>query len=177
MVQHTRRDMAGSNETRHEQLARRVPIPALLVILWAVAVLPNLSVRAFIWEEGNNAELARDMLARHDWREPAIFGLRYGEKPSLFSGLIAGTAHPTGRVDEWSARLPAMLSVLATALLVERLTRRYASRPATLFAACAFMFSPIILRKLTISEPDTLVTLLSFAALLVWWSGEARGRV
>jgi 4-amino-4-deoxy-L-arabinose transferase-like glycosyltransferase len=146
-------------------------------ILWAIAVLPNLPVRGFRWEEGNNAVLARDMLVRHDWWEPAIFGLRYVEKPSLFSGLIAGAAQLTGGVNEWSARLPAMLAVLATAILVERLTRRYASAPAALFAACAFMFSPMILRKITVGEPDTLVTLLSFTVLLVWWNGEERGRV
>ena len=145
--------------------------------MWAIAVLPNLSVRSFMWEEGNNAVLARDVLTRGDWLEPAIFGLRYVEKPSLYAWLVAGLAHLTGQVDEWSTRLPALLAILGTALLVLRVTRSYASAPAALFAAGAFMFSPLLLRKLTIGEPDTLVTFLSFTAFVVWWDGEARGRV
>jgi len=158
-------------------LLLRVPATVWIVLVWAIAVLPNLSVRSFKWEEGNNAILARDMLARGYLLEPEILGLRFAEKPSLLPWLIAGTAWLTGTVDEWSARLPPMLAVLGTALLVHRLTRRYASAPAALFAAGAFMFSPLLLRKLAVSEPDTLVTFLSFAAFVVWWDGEARGRV
>jgi 4-amino-4-deoxy-L-arabinose transferase-like glycosyltransferase len=70
-----------------------------------------------------------------------------------------------------------MLAVLATALLVQRVTRRYASASGALFAAGAFMVCPVLLRKLRIAEPDTLITFLSFAAFVVWWNGEARGRV
>jgi 4-amino-4-deoxy-L-arabinose transferase-like glycosyltransferase len=155
----------------------RLPAAAWVALAWAIATLPNLSVRSFIWEEGTNAVLARDMLARGDLLEPAIFGLRWAEKPTLLPWLIAGTARVTGTVDEWSARLPPMLAVLGTALLVERLTRRYASAAGALFAAGAFMFCPMLLRKLRISEPDTLITFLSFAAFVVWWNGEARARV
>jgi hypothetical protein len=36
---------------------------------------------------------------------------------------------------------------------------------------------PLLLQKLTIAEPDTLVTVLSFGALVVWWSGVAAGRL
>ena len=155
----------------------RVPAWAWIVLVWAVISLPNLSGRSFIWEEGNNAAMAQDMLARGDLLEPEIFGLRWAEKPTLLVWLIAGTARLTGGVDEWSARLPSMLAVLATALLVQRVTRRYAGAPAALFAAGAFMASPMLLRKLRIAEPDTLITLLSFAAFVVWWNGEERGRV
>ena len=155
----------------------RVPASIWIVLAGALAALPNLSVRSFRWEEGNNAEMARDMLARGEFLEPAIFGLRWAEKPVLLPWLIAGTARLTGTVDEWSARLPPMLAVLGTALLVERLTRRYAGAPAALFAAGAFMFSPLLLRKLSTSEPDTLITFLSFAAFVVWWDGETRGHV
>jgi 4-amino-4-deoxy-L-arabinose transferase-like glycosyltransferase len=154
-----------------------VPAWAWIVLAWAVISLPNLSVRSFIWEEGNNVAMARDMLARGDLLEPEIFGMRWAEKPTLLVWLIAGAARLTGRVDEWSARLPSMLAVLATALLVQRVTRRYASTSAALFAAGAFMVSPVLLRKLRIAEPDTLITFLSFAAFVVWWNGEERGRV
>jgi 4-amino-4-deoxy-L-arabinose transferase-like glycosyltransferase len=154
----------------------RVPTAVWVVLIWAIAVLPSLTVRSLVWDEGINAELARDVLARGNLLEPAIYGVRWGEKPSLLPWLIAAAARLTGGVNEWSIRLPAMLAVLLTALLVHRLTRRYASAPAALFAAVAFLFCPLLLRKLTVGEPETVITALSFSAFVVWWHGEEGGR-
>jgi 4-amino-4-deoxy-L-arabinose transferase-like glycosyltransferase len=58
---------------------------------------------------------------------PIVYGIPWLEKPSLLPWLIAGAAAISGQVNEWSARLPAMISVLLTALMVQGLTRRYAS--------------------------------------------------
>lgn len=134
-------------------LRRPGAVPILIVVFWACAVLPNLSLRAFIYEEGTNAEIARDILARGDLLQPYVYGLRWHEKPSLFSWLIAGFAKLTGGVNEWSARLPSLLSVLITALLVQAVTRRYAGPSASLFAALALIFCPLLVQKLTVAEP------------------------
>ncbi len=158
------------------RVIERVPAAVWVVLAWCIAVLPNLTVRSLVWDEGINAELARDILARGNWLEPAIYGMRWNEKPSLLPWLIAAAARLTGGVNEWSIRLPAMLAVLMTALLVQRLTRRYSSAPASVFAALAFMFCPLLLRKLAIGEPETVITALSFAAFVVWWHGEEGGR-
>jgi 4-amino-4-deoxy-L-arabinose transferase-like glycosyltransferase len=158
-------------------LLRSGAVPVLIVLLWACAVLPNLPVRSFIYEEGTNAEIARDVLANGHFLQPFVYGIRWHEKPSLLGWLIAGFALLTGGVNEWSARLPVMVSVLVTALLVQRVTRKYASVTASLFAALAFLFCPLLLQKLTIAEPDTVITVLSFAAFVVWWDGAALGRV
>jgi 4-amino-4-deoxy-L-arabinose transferase-like glycosyltransferase len=149
----------------------------VIILVWACATLPNLSVRSFIYEEGTNAEIAADVLAHGHFLQPIVDGVIWHDKPSLLSWLIAGVAFITGSVNEWSARLPVMLSVLITALLVHRVTRRYASPAASLFAALSFLFCPLLLQKITVSEPDTIVTLLSFAALVVWWDGAAVGKV
>jgi 4-amino-4-deoxy-L-arabinose transferase-like glycosyltransferase len=152
-------------------------VPVLIILLWACATLPNLSVRSFIYEEGTNAEIAKDVLAHGNFLQPFVYGYLWHDKPSLLSWLIAGFAFITGSLNEWSVRLPAMLSVLATALLVQRLTRRYASPAASLFAALSFLFCPLLLQKLTVAEPDTVITVLSFAAFVVWWDGAALGKV
>jgi 4-amino-4-deoxy-L-arabinose transferase-like glycosyltransferase len=151
---------------------QKVAAEVWIILIWAVAAIPNLSVRSFIWEEGTNAVLARDILVYGNFFDPMLFGIRDAEKPSLLSWLIAGTARLTGEVNEWSARLPVMIASLLTALLVLRLTRRYAGATAGFFAAMFFLFSPMVLRKLMIAEPDTIVTFFSFAAFVVWWRGE-----
>lgn len=168
----------GEVAERFEQFLRRPgAVPTLIILLWACAVLPNLTVRSFIYEEGTNAEIARDVLANGHFLQPFVYGIRWYEKPSLLSWLIAGFAMLTGGVNEWSARLPAMVSVLVTALLVQRVTRHYASFTASLFAALCFVFCPLLLQKLTIAEPDTVVTALSFAAFVLWWESTAAGRM
>jgi 4-amino-4-deoxy-L-arabinose transferase-like glycosyltransferase len=145
-------------------LRRRGVVPLLIIILWACAVLPNLTARSFIWEEGTNAEIARGVLSNGHFFQPSIYGVRWRDKPSLPAWLIAGVAEFTGGVNEWSARLPSMLSVLVTALLVQRVTRGFSGWNASLFAALSFLFCPLLLQKLTIAEPDTIVTALSFGA-------------
>ncbi len=172
-------DRSVAKVAGHLELYLRRPgvVPVLVVLLWACAVLPNLAVRSFIYEEGTNAEIARDVLLHGHFLQPFVYGVRWHEKPSLLGWLIAGFALLTGGVNEWSARLPAMVSVLLTALLVQRATRRYASSTASLFAALSFVFCPLLLQKLTIAEPDTVITVLSFAALLLWWDGVASGGV
>jgi 4-amino-4-deoxy-L-arabinose transferase-like glycosyltransferase len=167
-------DLASGFES---YLRRPGAIPILIILVWACAALPNLSLRSFIYEEGTNAEIARDILAHGDFLQPYVYGVRWHEKPSLLSWLIAGFALLTGGVNEWSARLPTMLSVLVTALMVQRVTRRHASLTASLFGALALIFCPLLLQKLTVAEPDTLIMALSFAALLLWWSGVASGRL
>jgi 4-amino-4-deoxy-L-arabinose transferase-like glycosyltransferase len=158
-------------------LQRPGVVAVLIILLWACATLPNLTVRSFIYEEGTNAEIAKDVLANGHFLNPFVYGVRWHEKPSLLGWLIAGFALLTGSVNEWSARLPAVLSVLVTALLVQRITRRYASAAASLFAGLSFLFCPLLLQKLTVAEPDTIVTMLSFAAFVVWWDGAALGQV
>jgi hypothetical protein len=69
-----------------------------------------------------------------------------------------------------------MISVLLTALIVQGLTRRYACLQASLFAALCFLFAPLLLQKLAIAEPDTWITLLSFAAFLNVVERHCRGR-
>ena len=171
------RSIAEAASGFESYLRRPGAVPILIILLWAGAVLPNLPLRSFIYEEGTNAEIARDILTRGDFLQPFVYGIRWHEKPSLLSWLIAGFATLTGGVNEWSARLPTIVSVLLTALMAQRVTRHYASLNASLFAALSFIFCPLLLQKLTIAEPDTLITALSFAALLLWWSGVASGRL
>jgi len=159
-------------------MARRPEARTLIIVLlWAWASLSNVTMHSFIWEEGTNAVIARQILTGTDWLPPVVYGLREIDKPYLLAWLIAAVALVTGEVGEWSARLPVMISVLLTALLVQSVTRRYASLNASLFAALAFLFAPLLLRKLRIAEPDVIVTLLSFSAFVVWWNGVESNRM
>ena len=79
-------------------LRRPGAVPILIIVLWACAVLPNLPLRAFIYEDGTNAEIARDILARGDFLQPYVYGVRWHEKPSLLSWpkVSTSTSHGGG---------------------------------------------------------------------------------
>ncbi len=103
------------------RLGREGILVLLLVIaVWAAASLPISRPASFIYEEGRNAAMAKDIVQRGHWLEPEIYGERWAEKPILLPWTTVLIAPLTGGVNEWSARWPVMLSVLLTALLIQR---------------------------------------------------------
>ena len=156
----------------------RIPAWAWIVLLWAMFVFPAISLRSFHYEEGNIVGIARSAIEDHRWLEPHLYGLRNVERPSLMSwiiavlGILAG-----GNVNQWVARAPAVLSLLSGCLLVFFLVRRYVSELAALFATLCFIASPMVLQKVVVAEADVLVSVILFAAFVVWWNGVEAGAV
>ena len=120
-----------------------------------------------------HAEVAREMLLRHDPVTLYANGIRYLEKAPLMYWLMAlsmrcsqlmGAAKPVALAA--AARVPIALSVLALALLVEAFARRlYGNARAGLYAALATLSSFGIFIFSRITLPDTMVCLFTTAAL------------
>ncbi len=158
-----------------ERLSRsRVPPLAWIFLIWAVLVFPAIGLRGFYFEERQVVAIARGVLEDRQWLIPHLYGLRFVERPVLMSWLIAGLG-TVGGINQYVARLPAVLSLLAGGVLVFSLVRRYASDIAAVFAVTSFFASPIVLIKVIVAEPDVLLSVLLFAAFLVWWNGHAAG--
>ncbi len=62
-----------------------------------------------------HAEVAREMLLRHDWVTMYTNGLRYLEKAPLMYWSLA-TSYSVFGINDWSTRLPLMLGLLALVL-------------------------------------------------------------
>lgn len=154
-------------------------LPAFLVIffLWFILFVPNTASRALYDEEGRRAFLAKDILDNGNWLQPEVLGRTYINKPPLQPWMIALTARATGRLDEWSVRLPALLLTLLGANLVYGFTRMHASRAAALWAAAAFLLSPLVMEKARLGETDTTVTVMALAAYYIWWRGVVKNRL
>ncbi len=69
-------------------------------------------------------EVAREMLARHDYVTPTVDGIRFFDKPPLMYWLAAGSMHLFGQQD-WAARLPLALGVLGLLIAVYALGVRF----------------------------------------------------
>src|SRR5882757_8948423 len=88
-----------------------------------------------------HAEVAREILLRHDWVTLYANGIRYLEKAPLFYWSIAASFKLFG-VHTATARLPLAFAVLALAFAAEAFARRaFGSARAGLYAALILLSS------------------------------------
>lgn len=124
-----------------------------------------------------HAEVAREMLVRHDYVTLYANSIRYLEKAPLFYWSMAacmklfsllGETSPTALVV--AARIPLGLTVLALALLCEAFARKlFDSEYAGLYAALIILTSSGIFIFTRILIPDATVCLWLTLALYAFW--------
>ena len=137
-----------------------------------------------------HAEVAREMLLRHDHVTLYANGIRYLEKAPLLYWSMAAVMRvfqllgaTTPRALAIAARIPLALSILALALLVEALARRIFHNPnrpeaatrAGLYAALILLSSFGIFLFTRILIPDAAVCLFTTLALYAFWRTEELG--
>jgi 4-amino-4-deoxy-L-arabinose transferase-like glycosyltransferase len=119
-----------------------------------------------------HAEVAREMLLRHDWVTLYANGIRYLEKAPLLYWSIAASFKLFG-VHTATARLPLAFTVLALTLIVEAFARRaFASIRAGLYAGLLLLSSFGIFIFTRIIIPDAIVCLWLTLALYCYWLTE-----
>ena len=127
-----------------------------------------------------HAEVAREMLLRHDYVTLYANGIRYLEKaPLLYWSMAASMriaqafGHGGPRALAVAARVPIALTVLALALTVEVLARRaFRSTRAGLYAALILLSSPGIFLFTRLTLPDAMLCLWLTLAMLCFWTIE-----
>lgn len=93
-------------------------------------------------DEPRYAQVAREMLQRHDWVTPVLFGQPWLEKPPLYYWGAMLAFQATGGVSDWAARLPsAVLSTLMVYFIYlwARQFRRGMQLDAALITAASVM--------------------------------------
>ena len=118
-----------------------------------------------------HAEVAREMLVRHDYVTLYANGIRYLEKAPLYYWSMALAMKLLG-VSAAAARLPLAFAVSALALLAEAFARRIYGIRAGLYAGLITLSSFGIFIFSRIDIPDVLVCLLLTAALYIFWLSE-----
>jgi 4-amino-4-deoxy-L-arabinose transferase-like glycosyltransferase len=120
-----------------------------------------------------HAEVAREMLTRHDFVTLYANGIRYLEKAPLYYWSMAASFKLFG-VSTAASRLPLAFGVLLLALLLESFARRaYASPRAGLYAGLITLSSFGIFIFSRINIPDVLVCDWLVLALYAFWRTEA----
>ncbi len=132
----------------------------VLVGLGSYGILDN--------NEGLYAEIPREMLASHDWRQwiiPYLNGLPYMEKPPLLYWLTALSFALFGE-SEWSARVVPALSSLACVALLLWFGRAVKRPQAGRLAALMFVSGLGVCAMSRMLMFDMLLTALLTAALM-----------
>ncbi len=144
---------------------------AVLIIAWALTVLPNLG-SASLWDidEGLNAEAAREMYESGDWVVPRFnFQLR-DAKPALQYWCQALAYRVVG-VNEGGARLPSALGVLVAAAAVYELGRWMYSAAVGALAGVVLVSSGLVVILGRFANPDALLLACTSLTFLAFWRG------
>lgn len=126
-------------------------------------------------DEPRYAQVAREMLARHDWVTPVLYGAPWLEKPPLYYWCAMIAYKASGGVSDTAARLP---SALLSALLIffvyvwARRLRRGMQLDAALITASAAMFIGFSRSAST----DMPLTVMFTVAMLCWYAWHASQR-
>lgn len=139
-----------------------------LLVIWALVYLPWLGLLDLVLEEPRRALVTRAMLETGDFWVPQVGGEIYTAKPPLFNWLMALSATLSGGLDEWSARLPSVVSVAALMVLMVWGARRWLRPWALAFLGFALLLAPEFLAKGRLAEIETTFALLVAASLWFW---------
>ena len=151
---------------------------ALIVGAWAVLAVPLVFFRGYNSDEGLAVVIARTALEDGYWLSTHIFNVRFVERPTLLSWIIAGVSEPFGNVSQIAARVPVVLFLLLGCLLVYALLRKVsAGVPAALLGVALFLACPLVMRSYVMVTADMPLAVLLFLAFVLWWDGYAGGSI
>ncbi len=140
-----------------------VPLITLLVTLLYGINLERISVRG---EESRRGRTAWEMIEYNDWVVPRLQGEPRLTRPPFSFWMIAASYGFTGEVDAFSIRLPSVLAVLLTTLVLYAYTANILNPTAGLFAAIAYMTFGQVIQLGRLGESEAIFTALMGASLL-----------
>ena len=148
----------------------------IAALFWAAIFLPGLGSTELKGEEGRRILPARTMLRSGEWIVPFSEGKPYSRKPPGINWAIAASFSLTKTQNEWTARLPSVLSVLAGTLVILGTSRRMLGDAGALVAALSFLACVAQVDKGRLAEIEPLYVGLTAIAIALWaslWQGES----
>ena len=126
-------------------------------------------------DETRYAQVAREMLLRHDWVTPVLGGQPWMEKPPLYYWSAMLAYRTAGMVIDWAARVPSAVFSTLMIFFIYAWARRF--RPGTqLDAALITAASALVVGFGRGASTDMPLTAMFTIAMLCWWGWYASGR-
>jgi 4-amino-4-deoxy-L-arabinose transferase-like glycosyltransferase len=154
-----------------ERRTTRRTLLLCLIALWLLLYGSFTLARPPLLDDADSvhAEVAREMVARHDWTTLYANGIRYLEKAPLLYWSMAASFRCFG-VHTWSARLPLALYTLLLLLVVFALGQRcFPDALADFYSSLVLMTSFGLFIFTRILIPDAMVCLWLTLAMFCFW--------
>ncbi len=148
----------------------RLCAAVVVLLVWAVVYLPALGSIAIKGEEGRRILPAIEMLQNDNYVVPEVGGNPYFRKPPLVNWLVAASFRIFGVHNEWTARMPSAVVVLAVALAFVTLARASLGPTGSLIAALIWMTNIGLMEKGRLIEIEALYVSLCGLAIIFWLS-------
>jgi 4-amino-4-deoxy-L-arabinose transferase-like glycosyltransferase len=154
----------------------RLPALVIVVAVWAAIYLPALGSFEIKGEEGRRILPAIAMLESGNYIVPQVGSEAYLRKPPLVNWLIAASFKTFGHRNEWTARMPSVLCILAVAVAFVTIARRNLGNNGSTIAALIWLTNLGILEKGRLIEIEALYVSLCALAMICWlsWWGQKR---
>lgn len=149
---------------------------SFLCLIWALIYLTHLGAQELRGEEARRIIPAQEMLMSGDWVVPRIAGEVYSNKPPLINWMIATSFSLTGIQNEFTARLPSTLSLLALGIGSFFLLRKPLGPERATYVGLILFTSIAMIDKCCMAEIEAVYIALFGAACFVWirlWVAEA----
>ncbi len=151
-----------------ERMSRLPPL-LLVAIVWAAIYLPALGLFEIKGEEGRRILPAMAMIESGNYLVPQVGGEAYYRKPPLINWLIAGSFKIFRVRNEWTARVPSVLSILAVAIAFVTIAKQTLGAGSTM-AALIWLTNFGTLEKGRLVEIEALYISLCGLAMIFWLS-------
>ena len=123
-------------------------------------------------DEPRYAQIAREMLERHDWITPLLYGHPWLEKPPLYYWSAVISYQAWGAVTDWAARLPSVVLSTLMIFFIYVWTRHF-RRGMQLDAALITASAAIIVGFGRSASTDMPLTVMFTIAMLGWYGWHA----
>jgi 4-amino-4-deoxy-L-arabinose transferase-like glycosyltransferase len=142
----------------------------VVLLVWAVIYLPALGSIAIKGEEGRRILPAIRMLETRNYIVPQVGGNPYFRKPPLVNWLVAASFKFFGVRNEWTARLPSAIAVLAVAIAFVTAAHTSLGPRGSTIAALIWMTNIGTIEKGRLIEIEALYVSLCGLAIIFWVS-------
>src|SRR6266699_978955 len=148
----------------------RLGAVAIVLLAWALIYLPSLGSIAIKGEEGRRILPAIRMLETGNFIVPQVGSNPYYRKPPLVNWVVAASFKISGVRNEWTARLPSVLAVLAVAIAFVTIARPSLGPRGSIVAALIWMTNIGMLAK----GPTHLVFFYAIVLAVLWHTKDWR---
>src|SRR5438093_9832087 len=143
---------------------------AVIVLVWPVTYLPALGSIASKGAEGRRILPAIRIVETGNYIVPQVGSYPYYRKPPLVNWVVAASFQVFGMPNEWTARLPSALSVLAVAVAFVTVARTSLGSRGSMIAALIWMTNIGMIEKGRLIEIEALYGSLCGLAIIFWLS-------